>query len=136
MQYLACLGIALSWSGAALIGRYLGLNPYVMTVFITGGTVAVVSPFLVTQDFTSITMKVGAIALFAGILNGIGLLCQYFIIAGSATGKWELGNTLPIGIVGLSLAIFVGSWYFFGDAMTTQRSLGIVLAVVAIWLLR
>jgi len=135
-SFLLCLIVGISWSGAPFLARITQLNPWIMASLISIGTLISVLPFMLKQDFSIVSTSGLSIGLVAGILNGIGILAWYRLVAGSNEGLWELSNVLPVAVILLTVALVIGGWLFFKDALTMKRILGLVLACSTIWLLK
>jgi predicted RND superfamily exporter protein len=106
-----------------------------MTILIVLGSLIPVLPLLRNQNFAATSGNALLLGLLAGIINGVGLLAWYRLVAGSNEGLWELSRVLPIGIVLLAVVIVIGGRIFFNEPLTTDKLTGLALACAAIWLL-
>ena len=131
-----CLSVGLCWSGAPFLGKASQLGPWIMTGFIAIGTLVPVIPLLFSQNFGDLTSRQITLGLLGGVLNGIGLLAWYRLVAGSNEGLWNLGTVLPVAIVLLSVVLVFGGRLFFQEPVTAQRMIGLALACGAIYFLR
>ena len=135
-SFMICALVGLCWSAAPLFGRASQLNPWIMVSLVALGSLVTVLPMLFTQNFSVIGGKALSIGIISGIVNGIGLIAWYYLVAGSNKGLWELSSVLPIAIVLLSVMLVIGGRIFFNELITTERIIGLALACGAIWFLR
>jgi hypothetical protein len=134
-SYLLTTLIGLTWAAAPLIGRVAQVNAMMMAALIALGTFLAAIPMVVNQNYTSSDWRSICLVLFAGVLNGIGLTAFYRLVAGANEGLWEMSKVLPIAFVLVPIGIMVGSRIFYGEYITTDKMIGIVLACGAIWFL-
>lgn len=130
-----CVLCALCWACAPLVMRVAQVGPWMMGVLISIGTALAVVPIIPSQDFKSAGLRYLAIGLTAGIANGLGIVFFYKLVAGSAQGMWELSRVAPIVYVLVPIMIALGSWAIFSEGLTTNKMIGLGLAVLAIWFL-
>lgn len=131
-----CAIVGLAWSSAPLLGRLSSVNAMMMTILIAFGTLVTTLPVAFSQNYAAAGSKSLSIGLIAGIVNGIGLIAFYRLVAGSNQGLWEASKVLPIATILMLIGITLGSRIFFGEPITTQKLIGITLACGAIWFLR
>jgi drug/metabolite transporter (DMT)-like permease len=70
--------------------------------------------------------------IVAGVMQGIGLVAFLRL----ATGKLEASVAIPISDVGMLIVTTVGAIWFFQEAVTAQKLLGLGLLFAGIALLR
>ena len=133
---LLCIVAGLCFAGAPLLGRLSAVNAMMMTVLIAVGTLIATLPVAFSQNYVAAGSKALTYALIAGVVNGIGLLAYYGLVAGANEGRWEISKVLPIPLVICPIFIAIGAMLFFHEALTTQKVIGIVLACTAIWFLK
>ncbi len=132
---LLCVVNAICWALAPLIGRLSNASATVMAVLISVGSLIAVLPIVFTQNYAMVGSKGLLIGLVAGILNGIGVIIFYGLVSGSAQGLWEASKIIPIVFVLVPIGVVVGARLIFAEAITFEKTAGLVLACIAIWLL-
>jgi len=133
---LLCLVSAVFWAAAPLIGRYSAVNPWMMATLVAGGSFLVVLPIIFLHNFALTDPRGIAIGLIAGVVNGIGLLAFYRLIAGSGQGLWDISRIVPLVFVMVPIFTSIGAFLLFKEDVTPQRIIGLVLAAGAIWFLK
>ncbi|MBI2454188.1 MAG: hypothetical protein HYV54_01270 [Parcubacteria group bacterium] len=133
---LLCLVVGFFWASAPLLGRLSSVNAMMMTVLIASGSLAVTLPVAFSQNYAMAGSKALIFGLAGGIANGIGLLAFYRLVAGSNEGLWEISKVLPISLVLVPIGIAIGAKFFFNEAITTEKLIGLTLACGAIWFLK
>jgi drug/metabolite transporter (DMT)-like permease len=134
--WFLCAVVGLLWGIAPLIGRLSGVSAMTMATMIGGGTFLVTLFIAPSQDYVAAGAKGLLIALVAGIINGLGVLAFYRLVAGSGEGLWDASTVLTIAMVLVPIVIVIGARVFYGEELTAQRVVGLMLACGAIWLLR
>lgn len=127
--------IGLTWAAAPLIGRVAQLNAMMMAALIALGTFLAAIPIVINQNYASADWRSICLVLFAGILNGIGLTAFYRLVAGANEGLWDMSKVATIAYVLVPIAIMAGTRIFYGEFLTTDKMIGVVLACGAIWFL-
>jgi len=133
---LLCLIVGIAWSSTPLLARLSSVNAMMMTILIASGTLVATLPVMFSQNYAAAGSKALAIGLIAGVVNGIGLIAFYRLVAGSNEGLWESSKVLPLSLILMLVGIAFGSRIFFGEAITPQKLIGVSLACGAIWFLR
>ena len=131
-----CLTVMVTWGLAPQFGRLSGVNAMMMTVLISLGTLATTLPVAFSQNYAAAGSKALSLAFVGGILNGIGLLAFYALVAGSNKGFWELSRVLPIAMVLVPIGITVAARFFFNEPITLQKCIGLTFACFAVWFLK
>lgn len=133
---LLCVVVGIFWAAAPLLGRISSVNAMMMTVLIASGTLVATFPVAFSQNYAAVGSKALMLGLLAGIVNGIGLLAFYRLVAGSNEGLWEISRVVPISLALVPVGIAIGSRLFFSEALTTEKIIGLVLACGAVWFLK
>ena len=137
MQYYALIFAAATlWGAAPLVGRMSGIGGLPMALCVAFGSLLACMPIMMRGGNEALLSKGGAIATGAGILNGLGLLAFYVLVAGAADGKWEISRSLPIVYAAVPIIIALGAAVFFGESMTTAKWFGIALMATGFWFLK
>jgi len=136
--YVAYVGItALTWSVSPIIGRGSGVNGLPMALLVAFGTLLAALPILFLRGtFVGVTSKGAMLATGAGVVNGIGLITLYLLIAGAADGRWEVSKSIALvyGVVPVLVAVL--AYHLYGEAMTTEKWIGLGLLAIAFWFLK
>lgn len=133
---LLCLVVGLSWAGAPLLGRLSSVNAMMMAVLIASGSLAVMLPVAFSQNYASAGSRALLFGIAADIINSIGLLAFYRLVAGSNEGLWEISKVLSISFILVPIGITIGAKFFFGETITNEKMIGLAFACGAIWLLK
>lgn len=109
-----------------------------MAMSIIVGGIIIVIPLTYVQfnNVLSSSPKALSLGLTAGVINAVGVIAWYKLVAGSNEGLWELSSVLPIAIVLLAVMLVLGGKVFFEESLTLSRLFGLILATGAIWFLR
>ena len=132
---MLCLVTGLMWAGAPILGRLSGVNAMMMASLIACGTLLATLPVAFSQNYAATSWKSLGFGLVAGVLNGIGLLAFYSLVAGSNKGLWELSRVAPICYVLVPIFLGLGMKMLFSEAITNDKLIGVALACGAIWFL-
>jgi len=130
-----CVVNATCWIVAPIVGRYSGLGAMPMAFFVGLGTFLAASPAMFLSAEFSFQARPIALGLGAGILNGLGIVAFYALVAGSAKGLWELSQVVPIVYVLVPIGVAVLGLLLFGEVTTGYKVAGLALAGLAIWCL-
>lgn len=133
---LLCLTVGLFWTGAPFLARLSQLSPWTMAGFVAIGTLLPTLPLLFLESYAQLTLRQTLLGILGGFSNGLGLLAWYKLVAGANQGLWNVGTVLSIAMVLVCVMLVVGGRIFFGEPLTTQRVLGLLLASAAIYFLR
>lgn len=133
---LLCLVAGVLFGAAPLLGRLSSANAMVMVVLIASGTFVATLPIAFSQNYAAAGSRTLIFGLLAGILNGIGLIAFYRLVAGSNEGLWEISKVLPISLVLVPIVIAIGARILFGETFTITKIIGLTLACGAIWFLK
>ena len=133
---LLCLVVGLFWASAPLLGRLSSVNAMMMTVLIASGTLVATLPVAFSQNYAAAGSRALMFGILGGIVNGIGLLAFYRLVAGSNEGLWEISRVLPISFVLVPIGLTIGARVFFNEAITIDKLIGLALACGAIWFLK
>lgn len=126
-------GIGFAWPVA---GRFFKLGAADATLAMTGGTfLCAVVGWLLNRDTVAPIPWVGIIIVGAicGILmNGIATSLYMEL----SSGRMGNANVLvPSVVVVMLLALVLGNWSIHGDPMDVQKSIGVVVVLVGVYLL-
>jgi len=119
------------WPVAA---RHSTLGSFWIAFLIPLGTLLVVS-FEAAPKIASTSLpiyKILAIGLFAGAINGLGMLAYGRVLS---NGDLNVSKYVPIVAVVSIAAAAIGAFVAFKEPVTLQKSLGLLFAVAAVWLL-
>jgi drug/metabolite transporter (DMT)-like permease len=128
------------WAGGIILmaTRFVRIPSETMPLFVSVGTLISCLPFTLfhLSEFGKVTFQQSALALVAGMLNGFGFVLFWgFLVGGAGHGRWELSTVSAITFALLPGIIAVGSGLFLDEAFPLNKTLGIICAIVAIWLL-
>ena len=130
-----CVATGIFWGVATLVARYLSVGLWMMAILISAGQFLAMVPLLPSQSFAAAGTKTVGIGIAAGLINGLGLLAYYQLVAGANDGLWELSRVAPIAMMLVPIVITIGARFMFDEPFTANKIAGIALACVAIWLL-
>jgi drug/metabolite transporter (DMT)-like permease len=130
-----CVATGIFWGVATLVARYMSVSVWMMAILISAGQFLAMLPIMPGQSFTAAGTKTIAIGIGAGLINGLGLLAYYQLVAGANQGLWELSRVAPIAMVLVPIVITIGARFMFDEPFSANKIAGIALACVAIWLL-
>ena len=130
-----CIATGIFWGVATLVARYLSVGPWMLAILISTGQLLALLPLVPSQSFAAAGTKAIGIGIAAGMINGLGLLAFYQLVAGASEGRCELSSVTPIAMVLVPIVITIGSRLMFDEPFTFNKIAGIALACVAIWLL-
>lgn len=137
MQYALIFATAFFWAVAPLIGRVSGIGGLPMGLAVAGGSLLATLPILLMRgSHEALVSKGGLVAASAGVVNGLGLITFYLLLAGAADGRWELSKSLPIAYALVPVGIALGAWYYFGESLTLEKCIGLGLIATAFWFLK
>ena len=71
--------------------------------------------------------------LIAGAINGLGMLAYGRILSNN---DWNISKYVPIVAVISIATAAIGAFVAFKEPVTLQKSLGLLFAAAAVWLLR
>ena len=131
-----CFTVAICWAGSSFLGRASELNPWMIACFIIIAGLIPIFPIACQQSFSLISTKAWVYGISAGVINTIGLIAWYYLVSGANNGLWNLSSVLSISIVLLTIFLAIGNKVLFNDLLTIKHMLGLVLACLAIWLLK
>jgi len=132
---LLCVTAGFFFGVAPLVGRLSSVNAMLMALLIAAGTFAVTLPVAFTQNLAAADWKALTFGLVGGVINGIGIIAFYRLVAGANEGLWEMSKVLPVALVLIPIVTTIGAIIFFGEALSVHKIIGIVLACGAIWFL-
>ena len=133
---LLCVVTGILWAAAPLIGRFSAVSAMMMAALVAFGSFLAILPLAFSQNYLAASPKALILGLTAGIINGLGLLIFYRLIAGSNEGSWEMSRVVPATFVLVPIFTAFGAMIFFRETVTAERIIGIGLAAVAIWFLK
>ncbi len=134
-QWILCIVAGLLWGMAPLVGRLSSVNAMMMTVLIAVGTLVATLPVAFSQNYAAVGWQYLGYGVLGGVLNGVGLLAFYWLVAGSNQGLWNASQVLPISFVIVPIVIAAGSCIFFKEPVTVSKVLGLIFAAFAIYFL-
>ena len=70
--------------------------------------------------------------VIAGVINGLGMLAYGRILSNT---DWNVSKYVPIVAVASIATAAIGAFLIFKEPLTIQKSLGLVFAALAVWLL-
>jgi len=132
---LLCGVVALCWALAPMLGRMSSVNAMMLAVLVAAGSLIAALPVAFSQNYAAVGSRAIILGLVTGIVNGIGLIAFYRLVAGSSEGLWEASRVLPIAYVLVPVGIAILARLFFGEVVTTNKVIGLALAGGAIWFL-
>src|SRR5690349_8474544 len=81
-----CVATGIFWGVATLVARYLDVGPWLMAILISTGQLLAVIPLFSSEGFAAAGAKTIGIGTAAGLINGLGLLAYYQLVAGANDG--------------------------------------------------
>lgn len=133
--WILCVGTALCWAAAPLIGRASGLGVWALATLLSLGTFLSAVPYGFTQNYQLASKYAIAMGLGAGIVNGIGVFLFYRLIAGANQKLWDMSAVAATTYVLIPVLLVLGARLWFSDAFTMNKMIGFAFAVLAIWFL-
>ena len=125
--------VAMFWGGYPLIARLSSFGgPLGSFMLAALSLVPIGAAVLWSGDTTPPTRAQLWPILVAGVMLGVGLLAFVRL----ATGKLEASVSIPISDVSMMIVTTIGAIWFFEEAVTAQKLLGLGLLVIGIVLLR
>src|SRR5262245_11424538 len=94
-----CVAVGIFWGVATLVARYLSVGTSMMAILISAGQFLAMAPLIPSQSFAAAGATTLGIGIAAGLINGLGLLAYYQLVAGANDGLWELSRVAPIAMV-------------------------------------
>ena len=131
MEAIMYSGIAALFFGMwPLVMRFAQLSPaWINFIVVAGSFPVVIIGLLGNNSFPS--RQAMALGIFAGILNGVGILAYGKLIG----GDWDISKTLLIALALMPLVVAVGSKILFNEEFTINKTIGLFLAMAAIFFL-
>ena len=126
--------IAIGLGGWPLAARAAGIPPFGIAVILSIGTVAAVTavgPMMFTWD--AVTKKMVYIGLLAGLINGVSFLAYSKLVSNPA---WDISLYVPLAIAMMLIVPVIGGPLFFGESMSPNKWLGIILILAGIYCIR
>lgn len=125
--------VALAWGSWPLFARSSGLGgPLGSLLLMIFGIAPIALAVLLQRDFAPpSSAALGKLAI-AGGLMGIGLIAFNLL----ANAEMDASTSIPIVDSAMLIVTTVGAIYFFGESVSTQKLIGIVLLLSGIALLR
>jgi drug/metabolite transporter (DMT)-like permease len=125
--------VALAWGSLPLFARSSGLGgPLGSLLLMIFGIAPIALAVLLQRDFAPPpAAALGKLAI-AGGLMGIGLIAFNLL----ANAKMDASTSIPIVDAAMLVVTASGAIYFFGEPLSTQKVLGVVLLLAGIALLR
>jgi drug/metabolite transporter (DMT)-like permease len=125
--------VALAWGSWPLFARSSGLGgPLGSLLLMIFGIAPIALAVLLQRDFAPPpAAALGKLAI-AGGLMGIGLIAFNLL----ANAKMDASTSIPIVDAAMLVVTASGAIYFFGEPLSTQKVLGVVLLLAGIALLR
>lgn len=123
---------ALGFGAWPLVGRASGANQaWVTTIVMAVSTIVIALAH--TSRFTELPTQRALFALtLAGLFNGVSMITYGRLLIGT---QFSLSIVIPTILLLMTLITVVGGIAFFGEQLTTSKTIGILLAGVATWLL-
>jgi hypothetical protein len=130
---LSCLA-GLFFGFWPVIARFSNLRSSWVALLIPLGTVILVSFSALPKMLATETPAYRAIALglLAGAFNGVGMLAYGKILGNS---DWDVSRYVPVTAVFSIAAAAIGAFIIFREHVTIQKTLGLLFAAAAVWLL-
>lgn len=135
---LYCFITAFCFGFWPVIMKTTGLKPNLTAFILTSVTLIIVAiPFLnnsaeLKTSVNDLTIQTIAIAVTAGLLNGIGIFMFQKIIASPVT---DISKSYTIIIVSQLPVIAISSIILLGDPLTLKKLAGFITAAITILLL-
>ncbi len=133
---------AYSWSVLAgmlfaiwpFVMKATGLPPIVAAVFLTASSLLVYPPFLKgSMDIRALTILMVALAIVAGLINGVGTIALQKVIASK---EIDVATGIFVIIMTQIVVTTIGGFFFAqGDLFTTKKLAGLWSASLAVYLL-
>jgi len=117
-----------------LIAKSSNLPPLWIAVSVAIGTLLVVSAPM-SWSFTVPVKKFLIIGLIAGVVNGFGHIAFAKILAAVNSGLLEGSMAFPVIMISALVIQTVGAIVFFREGVSLTKISGVVLGVVAVYLL-
>jgi multidrug transporter EmrE-like cation transporter len=125
--------VAAMWGGWPLVARSSGYGGPVGSLLLTFAGLVPIGLATLLQGATALpsTSACGRIAV-AGAMMGAGLVAFNIVVNGSL----DASVSIPIVDAGALIVSTAGAIYFFGEALSPQKIIGIFLLVAGIVVLR
>jgi drug/metabolite transporter (DMT)-like permease len=134
LSLTAALYIAAAYVAWPMVGRYLGLGgPWVSTMVLVVSTIAgtlIATPQMLKQPLPP-WEGLGWMAVVS-VLNGIAV---YIYSTQTSDKEVPAGAFMAATTIAMVVLGVLAGWYFFGEAMSARKWLGVVFAAIAIWLI-
>ena len=130
----ACIAIvAFAWGSWPLFARSSGIGgPLGSLLLMVFGIAPIALAVLLQRDWAPpSSAELGKLAI-AGGLMGVGLIAFNLL----ANAKMDASTSIPIVDAAMLVVTASGAIYFFGEPLSTQKVLGVVLLLAGIALLR
>jgi drug/metabolite transporter (DMT)-like permease len=132
-EWICILLVAVFWGGYPLVARLSNFGGPLASFLLALLSLAPIGVALAwSGDTTPPTRAQLWPVIVAGVMQGIGLVAFLRL----ATGKLEASVAIPISDVGMLIVTTVGAIWFFQEAVTAQKLLGLGLLFAGIALLR
>lgn len=133
MEVICIALVAIFWGGYPLVARLSNFGgPLGSLVVALFALAPIGTAVLAGSDFARPTRGQLWPLVISGLMQGAGLLAFVRV----ATGRLEASTAIPLSDVGMMMVTTVGALYFFQEAVTAQKLLGLGLLVAGIVLLR
>ncbi len=129
-----CLIAGFCFGTWPLVAKYSNLNAFWVAFLVPLGTTIFISLVALPKlsNTSSLTTKAVAICLIAGVLNGIGILAYGKIISNT---NWDISKYVSTTAILMICFTAIGALFMFKEPFTTQKTIGFLFAVAAVWLL-
>jgi len=117
-----------------VVARNIGLGSLWIAFLIPVGTLVMVAPYALpgmVAGHIPLTRLI-VFGVFAGAINGLGMLAYGRIL--SNTGL-NVSKYVPVVAVISIATAAIGAFIAFKEPVTLQKSLGLIFAAIAVWLL-
>jgi drug/metabolite transporter (DMT)-like permease len=127
---------ALCWAGALMIVRVSGAPASVMPFIVASGSITACLPTLWFVAPEELRWRAILIAFIGALLNGAGMVVGWNkLVGGASAGQWQLTTVMPIAYSLIPMFVALASVVLLGERLSTNKSIGIVLAIAGIYFL-
>lgn len=117
-----------------VVARHISIAALWISFLIPVGTLLIVAPTALPGMISGATPmnRLIVFGVIAGVINGLGMLAYGRILSNT---DWNVSKYVPIVAVASIATAAIGAFLIFKEPLTIQKSLGLVFAALAVWLL-
>jgi drug/metabolite transporter (DMT)-like permease len=127
------VAVAVFWGGWPLVARLAGETGIAGSIIMAVMMLISIAAAGMYTGVTLPSLRATGVLLVAGVMMGIGLIAFYAV---SSNPSVELSVVIPVLDTSMLLVSVIGGIWFFGEAVTVRKLIGIALLVIGIVTLR